>query len=416
MLRPRPLLAFSLSLTLTLSAAFAAPVTPDRLKDLPAAEQTAWQTYLERSAASALADTAAVQAEVAAHGLPAALIAPSGGNFKLPAAPTDAWYAGEEAGHLADSILSFQTPAGGWSKHTGYSHGPRKPGMQWTSQNEPGQSAHYVATFDNHATTEELTFLANVWRTTKREDCKAAVVRGLDFILAAQYPNGGWPQVYPIEGGYHDDITFNDDAMTHVLEFLRDAATGTPEFALLDETQRHRAADALAAGIRCVVQMQVPKGDQKTVWCAQHDALTLLPAAARKMEPATLSGLESAHVVEFLMSLLHPAPEIVASIESGLAWLEHAKITGLAKTKVAGKAAYVTDPASTEVFWARFYNLESGKPVFPGRDGVVYETFEAMSANNRLGYDFYTTLPNSIVANGQKKWRKMLEKDRPSSK
>ena len=31
-----------------------------------------------------------------------------------------------------------------------------------------------------------------------------------------------------------------------------------------------------------------------------------------------------------------------------------------------------------------------------------------MAAKNKLGYDYYTTQPGSIVTTGQKKWRKML--------
>jgi PelA/Pel-15E family pectate lyase len=126
------------------------------------------------------------------------------------------------------------------------------------------------------------------------------------------------------------------------------------------------------------------------------------------MEPATLSGLESAHVVEFLMTLPRPSPEVVACVESALQWLERAKITGLTKTKREGRTVYAADPASTQVYWARFYDLTNGQPVFPGRDGVAYATFEAMAEQNRLGYDYFTTLPGSIVKNGQKKWRKML--------
>ncbi|MEO0017345.1 MAG: hypothetical protein RLZZ522_628, partial [Verrucomicrobiota bacterium] len=91
-----------------------------------------------------------------------------------------------------------------------------------------------------------------------------------------------------------------------------------------------------------------------------------------------------------------------------LKWFEDVKITGMGTKEVDGKTIYVADPASTEVRWARFYDLKASKPVFPGRDGVLYETFEAMAANNKLGYDFYTSQPNSIITNGQKKWRKML--------
>lgn len=386
----------------------AEPVTFERISKLSGGEQAVWRAYFERSQVNASNDVAAVQAEVAVRKMTNALRAPSGGDFKLPAKLRDVSYAWEEAKRLADVVLSYQTPSGGWSKHTGYSQGPRQPGMQWTSQNEPGQKPHYVATFDNRATTEEMYFLAQVWYATKREDCKAGFIKGLNFIFAAQYSNGGWPQGYPLEGGYHDHITFNDDAMTRILELLYAIECGEPYYAFLDESLRQKAAAALAAGLRCLQQTQIIQAGKRTAWCAQYDPLTLQPAAARKMEPVALSGLESAQILKFLMTITNPAPEVVASIESGLAWLEAAKITNLAKTRSAGKTTYETNPASTEIYWARFYDLASGKPVFPGRDGVLYDSFNAMAAQNRLGYDYLSTLPGSIVTNGQKKWRKML--------
>ena len=390
------------------ASANAEPVTLSRVKELPAAEQAAWNAYLERSRSNSLADAAVVRAEVAANGTTNALRAPSGGDFKLKVKPGDAWFAGDEAGPLAGAILSFQTPSGGWSKHMGFTKGPRKPGMLWTSQNEPGQPAHYVATFDNGSTTSEMELLAGVWLATKREDCKAGFIKGLNFILAAQYPNGGWPQVYPLEGGYHDDITYNDDAMTHILELLQGITDKSPGYAFLDDARRQQAAEALAKGIGCVLKTQVVQGDKKTVWCAQHDALTLQPVAARKMEPATLSGLESAHILKFLMTVPNPAPEVVAGIEGGLKWFEDAKITNVSATKANGKTIYVPAPAATEARWARFYDLKSARPVFPGRDGVVYTTYAEMAAENHVGYDYYTSQPGSIVSNGQKKWRKMM--------
>lgn len=393
---------------LALLSAFAEPVTLERLNQLPAAEQAAWKAYRERSLANARADAAALQAEVSARKMTNVLRAPSGGDFKLKAKAGDSWFGGDEAKLLAAAILSYQTPSGGWSKHTGYNKGPRQPGMQFTSQNEPGEEPHYVATFDNGSTTEQMHLLAGLWLATKREDCRAAFIKGLNFIFAAQYPNGGWPQVYPLEGAYHDDITFNDDAMTHVMELLQGVTANEPGYAFLDAAQRKQAADALAKGIGCVLKAQIVQNGRKTAWCSQFDPLTLQPASARKMEPATLSGLESAHILKFLMTIPNPSPEVVACIESGLRWLEDVKITGIGTTNVNGKTIYVADPVATEVRWARFYDLTTSRPVFPGRDGVLYETFQAMAAQNKLGYDYYTSLPGSIVTNGQKKWRKML--------
>jgi PelA/Pel-15E family pectate lyase len=405
--------ALVLVLLLSASAAFvdAAPVTAEAIGVMPDAERPAWAAYLEKSRAVAAKDEAALRAELAAAGGMAAVRAPDGGDFKLPAKPGDAWYAGPEAKQLADVVLSYQAPSGGWSKHTGYAKGPRTPGMQWSSQYTPGKSPHYLATFDNRATTEEITFLAHVWIATQRDDCKAALVKGLNFVLDAQYPNGGWPQVYPLEGGYHDDVTFNDDAMTRVLQVLHAVTAGDdPAFAFTDAGLKARARDALNAGVACVLKTQIEIGGKKTAWCAQYDPLTLSPSSARAMEPATLSGVESARILEFLMTIKNPSPDVVRAIEGGLEWLESAKITGIARAKADnGKTTYVPDSSSSEVYWARFYDLKTGKPVFPGRDGVLYDTFEAMAAKNKVGYDYYSTQPGSLLNAGQKKWRKKLK-------
>ena len=388
----------------------AAPVEPERLETLTPSGREAWSGYLARSAAAARADAEAIEAELRAHALTAPRRAPSGGDFKSSEEAAPAWYGAEEAGRLADAILSYQAPCGGWSKHTGYAEGPRRPGMLFTSQNEPGQRSHYLATFDNGATTSQIWFLARVWQATGREDCRAAVLRGLDYVIEAQYPNGGWPQVYPLEGGYHDDITLNDNALTNVLELLQAAAADAPDpaFAWIDAPRRERIARALDAGVACLLKLQVEQAGRKTVWCAQYDPLTLAPSSARKMEPAALSGMESVRVLRFLMSRRRPSLELVAAIEAGLAWFEQAKITDVAKRKVGGKTVYQVDPASTEVYWARFYDLESGRPIFPGRDGEVYQTHAEMIARNPGGYDYYTTQPGSLVRTAQKHWRKML--------
>lgn len=382
-----------------------------RLGDVP--DGAAWRGYLARSSTLAAADRDALAAEVQAAGLAAATKAPGGGDFRPPDADEREWYAGDEARRLADAVISFQTPAGGWSKHTAYSKGPRRPGMQWTSQSEPGRPPHYQATFDNAATVREIEFLSSVWKATGRDDCRAAAQRGFEFILAAQYPNGGWPQGFPLEGGYHDLITFNDDAMTNILVLLQAVTSTDPRYGFVDESLRTRLRSALDRGVACVLAAQVRVDGRGTVWCAQHDPLTLAPAAARAFEPPALSGVESARLLRFLMSLEEPSDGVIAAIEAGLAWLDGATVTGVARVERDGRTIYVEDRSSTERYWARFYDLASGRPLFPGKNGVVYASFEEMAAaNDKLGYDYFSTRPGSVLRTGQKKWRQKLEKAR----
>ncbi|MES2596368.1 MAG: pectate lyase [Verrucomicrobiota bacterium] len=288
--------------------------------------------------------------------------------------------------------------------------GPRQPGTQWTSQT--GNAWHYCGTFDNRTTTEQLKFLAAVFTATKREDVKSALMRGLEYVFAAQYPNGGWPQNYPVERGYHEAITLNDDAMTHVLELLHDLAEGDNHFAFAEAALKVRAKAAFDRGIACYAAMQVKIGGQPTVWCAQHHPLTLEPVKARAKEPPSLSGAESANLVKFLMRSGPTTPETVAMIEAALKWFDAHRITNLRKIKNdAGKTDYVTDEASTEVIWARFYDLTTGKPIFAGaQDGIIYHTFGEMAAKNKVAYDFFTTRPKEVIEKEEPRWRKRLEK------
>lgn len=375
--------------------ATAAPLERDELGSVPAAERGAWQEYLDRSGELARVDLAALAAELESGDLEDAIPAPDGGDFKISKDPGDPWFAGEEAGALADIVLSYQTPAGGWSKKTGYSKGARQPGMQWSSQYDPGSSPHYLGTFDNRSTTEQLQFLASVAQATGRDDCREAVLRGIDYVLAAQFPNGGWPQVFPLEGDYHDNITFNDDAMTHVLNLLRELVSDDPRFAFVPEDKRAAAAAALRRGVDCAIRLQVRQDGGPAGWCAQYDPLTLAPAEARGMEPVALGSVESSNLLKLLMKLEDPRPELVAAIEGGLDWLE--------------RSILPSDDGKPR--WARFYDLADNRPMFPGRDGVIYESFEEMAKHNELGYDYFSSRPSSALGSSQAKWRKMLAKE-----
>ena len=113
---------------------------------------------------------------------------------------------------VAANILSHQSPLGGWPKNT-----------DTTARRFAGDRTQLRPTFDNGATTDELRFLARAFNATRDAGYRSAVDRGLDYILDAQYPTGGWPTVHPPGTQYHRHITFNDGAMVRLLEFLREA-------------------------------------------------------------------------------------------------------------------------------------------------------------------------------------------------
>src|SRR5580658_4347983 len=126
------LLALALS-TMSASAAVigastaAESITMERIAALPRAQQKVWRDYLDRSVRQMQADRAFLQAELKAAGLSAETVPPNGSAARsMPLNRPAEWYASAEARHIADVVVSFQTPAGGWSKNLNLSDHMRK--------------------------------------------------------------------------------------------------------------------------------------------------------------------------------------------------------------------------------------------------------------------------------------------------
>ncbi|MBW3622544.1 MAG: pectate lyase [Armatimonadetes bacterium] len=255
------------------------------------------------------------------------------------------WYGGPEAIRIAENVVLHQRDSGGWPKNQELA-----ASLTESERTEVlRQKGRADSTIDNGATVEEMTFLAKVYNATKREPYRRAFLKGLDFLFAAQYPNGGWPQFYPNPTGYHRHITFNDGAMIGVMTLLRDIARNEPDYRFVEKSRRQRAGEAVRKGIDCTLKTQVRANGKRTVWCAQHDSVTLEPAPARTYEKASLSGSESVGIVRFLMGIEKPGPEVIEAIEAAIRWFEAAKLTGI---RVAQKPDS-TSPGGTTGWWWR---------------------------------------------------------------
>lgn len=318
-----------------------------------------------------------------------------------------AWYATDAARTLADRVLLYQTIHGGWPKNTEMSQPPSTAVR--TGLLDPKTEA---TTFDNGGTHTQLRFLARVISAGGSRDVsryRDAFFRGVDYLLAAQYPNGGWPQFFPLRKGYYTHITFNDGAMIQVMSVLRDIGTGDAPYAFVDAPRRERAQAAVAKGIGCILRAQIVADGKRTAWCAQHDEVSLAPAWARAYEPPSLSGAESVGIVRFLMAIERPAPEIVAAIEGAVAWFRAVPMHGKRVdtfTAADGQRdrRMVADPAAPPL-WARFYELGTNRPLFMGRDSIARYDFNEIERERRAGYNYATTLPAQLLDVEYPAWR-----------
>jgi pectate lyase len=309
--------------------------------------------------------------------------------------PAD-WFRSTAGKQVVTNVLSWQSEQGSWPKNQDNGAKPRK-----------GDRSKLQGTFDNGATTGELRLLARAFAATGDPACRQAFLLGLDHLLEAQYPNGGWPQHYPPGKQYHRHITFNDGTMVRLMEFTREVATSN-DFAFLDPKRRKAAAEAFEKAVACTLKCQVPVRGKPTVWCAQHDEQDLRPRPARSYELASLSGCESAGILRFLMSLENPTPALVRAIEAGVAWFESAKLTGIRLDKSGGDTRVVRDPAAPPL-WARFYEIETNQPFFCGRDGVKKESLAEIEAERRTGYAWYGNWGQG-VAQAHARWARERKK------
>jgi len=154
-----------------------------------------------------------------------------------------------------------------------------------------------------------------------------------------------------------------------------------------------------------------------TVWSQQVDPLTLQPVSGRNFEPAALSSGESASVMEYLMAVPNPSPEVVRAVESAAAWFEAHKIMGYTwsggRTTPGGRK--LTAVAGAGPLWARYYSLGDsahggGKPVFGDRDKTIHDDVMELSLERRNGYAWYSNGPERVLAEVPG-WKKSLGKN-----
>lgn len=339
----------------------------------------------------------------------------------------------ENAQQLADSIVKYQMKSGGWAKNQKWLDGvdPKVAKTWWRTG--------IGSTIDNGATVSEMKALAKAvdkvfeikaggyrWLDKKAldgqlETYRTAFMRGLDYLLKMQYPNGGFPQFYPVKNkdDYSSQITFNDNATVNVLKLLRDVANGAAEYKNLgiDKSMKKKCLVAYEKGIRCILDCQIRvdatgkvltygsdewKNGKRTVWCLQHDKKTLAPVKARSYELPSYTGHgETVNIIELLMDVQSPSDEVSEAVRCAVEWLEaHAMKDVAVETFVdeeGRKDIRIVEKKDAPLLWARFYDLDNAEPMFCDRDGVPMKKLSDIGYERRNGYRWVGDAPKRVI-------------------
>jgi len=315
---------------------------------------------------------------------------------------------------IADNILLYQRDNGGW---------PKNYDMQAILTPEQKQrlkdtKGHLHTTFDNSTTYTQVDYLAKVYTITHIEKYKEGCVKGINFILDAQFENGGWPQYYPLENKYSRHITFNDGAYMGIIHTLKKIIDNDPSYAFISDDLRAKVKKSYNKGLECILDTQIKDDGKLTAWCQQHDEVTLKPAWARAFEPPSICNGESVPIVLMLMNIDHPGQRVIDAIQGAVKWfrdseIQHTRVKTIKAPPLKSKwrtsttdKVVVNDPAAPPI-WTRYYELKTERPLFCDRNSKFLYQLSDVSRERRSGYGWYTYAPQRVLdayPEWQKKW------------
>ncbi|MES2697906.1 MAG: pectate lyase [Verrucomicrobiota bacterium] len=298
----------------------------------------------------------------------------------------------EAAKAAADALAIGQLESGGWDYVIDFDP---KLSTGWYRRTDIGKISKEDAakrkntsTFDDNNTQAALRLLLAVADESKGSNAPRDVrIReardyGLTKLLAAQRPNGGWPQrwigkpvteaEYPVQPArypkdyprehpkenYMGYYTLNDNTHRDCVMTLLDAAKrlGKPEY---------RAAALKGGDFLVLAQLPEPQ----PVWAQQYNA-QLEPAWARAFEPPSVCSNESGGAMRLLVDLyLETGDEkYMEPLPRAIAWFKRSEIA----------------PG----IWARMYELHKNTPIYGDRDGKIKYRFEDLSPERQTGYSW----------------------------
>ncbi|MBD3674013.1 MAG: pectic acid lyase [Planctomycetaceae bacterium] len=265
----------------------------------------------------------------------------------------------------AKALLHGQLQSGAWTNAIDFN--PRGDKLARYQNGKGGGKNRNFSSLDDGISQTALRFLMQTDRALQFNHAAIheAVQIGLDALLAAQFSNGAFPQGWDEEGitphprkkanfpdydwrsenrikNYWDLYTLNDDLAGYVFETLNDAW----------EIYRHpKYRQAIVRLGDFLIDAQLP--NPQPAWAQQYN-YDMQPSWARAFEPPGVSGRESETAMEVLMKIYNLTGDdrYLDPIPKAITYLKRSRLPD-------GR-------------YARYYELETNRPLYMNRQGKRY--------------------------------------------
>ena len=303
------------------------------------------------------------------------------------------FYKTKKAQKIGDNLLFFQNFDGGWNKNITMNIDLNILDKIYLKHKKD----LWYSTIDNDATVTEIDYLSKLYNATGKEKYKAAVIKGLIYLLVSQYENGGFPQrMDVIEPVYQIQITYNDKAMINVMQLLKKIVDNDEQYKFLDSNTRSMVQFAYERGMDCIFKTQLKSG----LWAAQYDRKILIPCYGRSFEPPAIDTRESAEIVIFLMSIENPDEKTVNAINKSVQWYKKNIIKNKTLKTFINNDKYhlqLTDCAECAPIWARLYDINKQIPIFSDRSEKIRYDISKISTERMFSYEWYVDAGNRVL-------------------
>lgn len=268
----------------------------------------------------------------------------------------------DAAREAAEAIVYGQLESGGWTNMIDFD--PRGETAQYRNGRGRGKNNSSLDDGQTESATQLLIRTDQALGFEHKAIHEAAQI-ALNALLAAQFPNGAFPQVwdenivpdppvmkasYPdydwrTEGrvkNYWDMYTLNDNVTGYVAEALIDAYR-------IYQEEKYLVALKQLGNFLILAQMPAPQRG----WAQQYN-YDMNPIWARRFEPPGISGDESQEVLETLMKIFRVTGDrnYLQPIPPALAYLKRSLLPD-------GRLA-------------RYYELKTNRPLYMVRKGKAY--------------------------------------------